>query len=192
MTSCLQRPKFLIEELAADISLAVSCSSNLLPELLLHASCQLSCFAEAIVSHANQNWFFDFTSVHLHIRQAFKRSLTTVSGKPLVLEKWEVVPQITLEMGIGVRSNSLTVKGGPARVPQKTCNMTCVVPRILGSLGKGESMRWESLLLLQSYLEQSKCKMVVRQWPVSEMVYDTQCREMQSDILKGEQPQHCA
>lgn len=90
-------------------------------------------------------------------------SLTTVSGKPLVLEKWEVVPQITLEMGIGVRSNSVTVKGGPARVPQKICNMTCVVPRILGSLGKGESMRWESLLLLQSYLEQSKCKMVVRQ-----------------------------
>ena len=39
MVSCLSGPRFLIGEPAADISLAVSCSSNLLPQLLPHASC---------------------------------------------------------------------------------------------------------------------------------------------------------
>lgn len=104
MMSCLWKPEFLIEELAADISPAVQFSSNLLPELLLHASCCLSCFAEANISHAKQTGFFDSTFVHLHIRQAFKGSVAAVLGKPLVLEKWETVPQMTLEMGSRGRS----------------------------------------------------------------------------------------
>lgn len=104
MTSCLQRPEFLIEELTADISLAVQCSSDLLPELLLHASCCLICFPEATISHAKQTGFFDPTSVHLHIHQAFKGSVTAVLGKPLVPEKWETVPQMILEMGSRGRS----------------------------------------------------------------------------------------